>query len=148
METGTGRVCKLCGHEKILYQFSFKKDGKDGRSSRCKTCAAVRQALYRSSPEGMAVAQAYYADHPEYRGRKLEKLARWRQEHPERVRAVQQAYRRTPLAKALRARRDAVIGLERAKTPEDRARWDQKIHTIDCYVKTCRIRKQEKINIA
>lgn len=62
--------CPCCGETKALTEFHRNKAAKDGRQSKCKSCAC-------------AIASKWSRDHPE---RNRERLRTWRAANPERYR--------------------------------------------------------------
>lgn len=93
------KTCTKCGLTKPLDMFYRRAASKDGLQAHCKSCAAARQAAYRSANRETIAAKdaAYQAANPEkcaarnaaYHAENREKIAAqkatWQKANPERV---------------------------------------------------------------
>lgn len=111
------KTCTKCGEEKNLEEYSRNKNGKFGRTARCKTCLAEDKAEYNARPEVKARAAEYWAEYyarPEVKARRAEYHVEYRAQNGDRIREWEREYRARPDVRARRA--------EQHKTPESKAR--------------------------
>lgn len=79
--TQYSKVCRDCGEERLVSEFSPRKNSKDGLYSYCNACNAARAAAYReANPDKIAAQKAAYdARNPD---REAARKAAWRAENP------------------------------------------------------------------
>lgn len=53
------KVCTMCGEEKELELFYNKKDGRLGKTPRCKTCTDAKNKVHANSPAAVAAKRAW-----------------------------------------------------------------------------------------
>lgn len=79
------KICKHCGELKPIADFYADTGGRDGRRPECKACTSARRKLW----------------YGENREREIERVRRWAQANPERVRAQQVKMRESGRKKAI-----------------------------------------------
>lgn len=103
------KTCSQCRQAKARTEFSIHRQKKDGLSSWCKPCAVAKVRTYTDSPESRAKKKAYDAARTAQmkdaisnqgrarylanRERALHNAERWKNENPEKRRAIAQSYK-------------------------------------------------------
>ena len=81
------KVCTRCGLDKPLEDFYLAPRMRDGHSSACKCCNDARVKAYHQGRGHQKLVPRRHRYYQEHRSEVDAKIAQWRADHPERIRA-------------------------------------------------------------